>query len=451
MANSHDLIVIGTGSAASVAAYQCRKAGWRVAVIDQLPFGGTCALRGCDPKKVLVGAAEAVDHVRRMHGKGVVGEPTIAWNELINFKRTFTEPVPQAREKSFAEAGIDAFHGRAKFQGPHSVAVNGEVLDGRFVLLAVGAAPMQLGIQGEEHMITNTEFLELDQLPKRIVLIGGGYIAAEFSHITARAGANIVILEQKDRMLTPFEPELVSWLMEKFQEIGIEVKLKTRVTGILKEGNNFIVRATSDGKEQSFKTDLVVHAAGRVPDLDSLDLPAAGIETERGRLKLNDFLQSETNSAIYAAGDAAAKGPPLTPVAGRDGAVVAANMLGGNRERPNYHGVPSVVFTIPPIASVGLSEKQAHEREFQFRVQRENARDWYTARSVGERTYGYKVLIENGTERILGAHLVGPHADEVINVFALAIRNDLTTRQLEGTVFAYPTSGFDVSYMLGDN
>jgi glutathione reductase (NADPH) len=385
MANSHDLIVIGTGAAASAAAYQCRGAGWRVAVIDQLPFGGTCSLRGCDPKKVLVGAAEAVDHVRQMNGKGVAGKPTIAWSELINFKRTFTVRVPPTREKEFAEAGIDAFHGRATFRGPRSVTVNGEVLDGRFVLLAVGAVPMRLGIQGEEHMITSTDFLELDRLPKRILLLGGGYIAAEFSHIAARAGASVVILEQMDRMLGHFDSDLVSWLMEKFQEIGVEVKLNTRVTGILKEGNNFVVRATSNGKEQSFRTDLVVHAAGRAPDWDSLDLPAAGVETERGRLKLNDFLQSQTNPAVYAAGDAAGKGPPLTPVAGRDGAVAAANMLGGNHQRPNYYGVPSVAYTIPAIASVGLDEKQAHERGLQFRVQKENARDWCTARRVDEK------------------------------------------------------------------
>ena len=451
MANSYDLIVIGTGSAASTAAYQCREARWRVAVVDHLPFGGTCALRGCLPKKVLVGAAEAVDHARRMRGKGVAGESTIVWNELINFKRTFTVPVPQAREKDFAEAGIDAFHGRAKFRGPRSVAINGDVLDGRFVLLATGAVPMRLGIEGEEHMITSTEFLELDQLPKRIVLLGGGYIAAEFSHIAARAGAKVIVLEQMDRMLTPFDPDLVSWLMEKFREIGVEVKLKTRVTGISKEGNTLVVRATSNGKEQSFGTDLVVHAAGRVPDLDSLDLPAADVATEKRRLKLNEFLQSETNPAVYAAGDAAGKGPPLTPIAGRDGTVAAANMLGGNRERPNYHGVPSVAFTIPPIASVGLSEQQARERGLHFRVQKENASDWYAARRVGEKVYGYKVLIENGSERILGAHLVGPHADEVINVFAVAIRNDLTAHQLEGTVFAYPTGGSDVVYMFGDN
>jgi glutathione reductase (NADPH) len=448
MANSYDLIVIGTGTAASVAAYQCREAGWRVAVVDHLPFGGTCALRGCDPKKILVRAAESVDHARRMRGKGVAGAPTIAWSELIEFKRTFTGPVPRDREKGFAEGGIDAFHGRAKFQSDRSVAIDNEVIDGRFILLGVGAVPMRLGITGEEFLITNTEFLELEHLPKRVVLLGGGYIAAEFAHIAARAGADVTILEQMERMLTPFDPDLVAWLMEKFREIGVDLKLNTRVTGIAKDGNSFVVRAQSNGQEQTIAADIVVHAAGRAPDLEPLDLPAAGVAAANGRLKLNEYLQSETNPAVYAAGDAAGKGPPLTPVAARDGRVVAANMLRGNHLKPNYHGVASVAFTIPPIASVGLSEKQAREQGIEFRVHKENTFDWYTARSVGESTYGFKVLIENGTERILGAHLVGPHADEVINVFALAIRKELTARDLEDAVFAYPTACSDVHYML---
>ena len=448
MANSYDLVVVGSGTAASVAAYRCREAGWRVAVIDHLPFGGTCALRGCNPKKILVGAAEAVDHVRRMHCKGVRGEPTIAWDELIQFKRTFTGPVPQAREKSFSESGIDAFHGRARFQGPRSVVVSNEVLDGRFVLLAVGVVPMRLGIPGEELVITSTDFLELEQLPKRMVLLGGGYIAAEFAHIATRAGAHVTIVEQMDRVLAPFDPDLVAWLMETFQGIGVDVRLKTRVTGIARNGNQFMVHARSNGEEQSIPADMVVHAAGRVPDLDPLDLSIAGVDAENGRLKLNEFLQSQSNPAVYAAGDATGKGPPLTPVATRDGRVVAANMLRGNHQAPDYRGIPSVAFTIPPIASVGLSEKQARDRGFQFRVQTENTHDWYTARSVGESTYGFKVLIESGTDRILGAHLVGPHADEVINVFAMAMRNDLTSQDLEDTVFAYPTAASDVHYMI---
>ncbi|HUX27109.1 MAG TPA: NAD(P)/FAD-dependent oxidoreductase [Burkholderiales bacterium] len=449
MTKQYDLIAIGSGTGASGAASRCRAAGWSVAVIDHLPFGGTCALRGCDPKKVLVGAAEAIDHSRRMRGKGIAGgEPAIAWNELIKFKRTFTEPVPPMKEKNFAKNGIDAYHGRARFRGPRSVEVGGVVLEGRFILIAVGAVPMRLGIPGEEHLITSTAFLELEELPKNIVLLGGGFIAAEFANIAAHAGAQVTVLEQAERMLTPFDPDLVGWLMEKFREVGIDVRLKTRATAIEKSDNGLCVRASSNGKDEAFTADLVVHAAGRVPDLDPLDLAAAGVASDKGRLRLNEFLQSVSNPAVYAVGDAALSGPPLTPVASHDAKVAAANMLNGNREKPNYLGVPSVAFTIPPIASVGLSEQQARENGLKFRMRSENASAWYTARRVAETTYGFKVLVEEGTDRVLGAHLIGPHVDEVINIFALAMRKGLTAEDLKSTMFAYPTGASDIGYMV---
>jgi glutathione reductase (NADPH) len=447
MTANYDLAVVGTGTAASAAADRCRSAGWRVAIVDHQPFGGTCALRGCDPKKVLVGAAEAVDHARRMLGKGVFGKPAIDWAELIGFKRTFTTPIPELREKSFASAGIDAFHGRARFLDAGRLDIGGSVIESRFVLLAVGATPVRLGIPGEEHVVTSTEFLELDRLPNRIVLIGGGYIAAEFAHIAARGGAAVTILQRADRMLTRFDPDLVDWLMEKFREIGIEVRLRTRVKAVDREGGQLVVHARSD-REERFAADLVVHAAGRAPDLEPLDLAKAGIDSEHGRVKLNEFLQSTSNPAVYAAGDAAAKGPPLTPVAAQDGKIVAANMLKGNHQRPNYLGIPSVAFTIPPIASVGLAETQAHEHGRKFRVAQKNASDWYTARRVAERIYGFKVLIEEDSDRILGAHLVGPEAEQVINIFALAIRNGLTAEDLRNAIFAYPTGASDIADML---
>jgi glutathione reductase (NADPH) len=449
MRKHYDLVAIGTGTAASVAASRCRSAGWSVAVIDHLPVGGTCQLRGCDPKKVLVGAADAIDHSRRMRGKGIgSGEPAIAWSELIKFKRSFTEPVPAMKETAFAKNGIDAYHGRAKFCGRSSIEVDGEVLDGRFILIAVGAVPMHLGVPGEEHLVTSTDFLELDRLPRRIVLLGGGFIAAEFAHIASRAGAQVTVLEQVDRMLTPFDPDLVGWLMDKFREIGIDVRLKTRVTAIERNGDDFSVRASANGNKEVFRADLVVHAAGRVPDLEPLALAAANVDSDKGRLKLNEFLQSTSNPAIYAAGDAAISGPPLTPVASHDAKVAAANMLKGNHLKPNYLGVPSVAFTVPPIASVGLSEKQAREQGLKFRVHKQHASDWYTARSVAEAVYGFKVIVEDGTGLILGAHLVGPHADEVINIFALAMRKGLTAEDLKTTIFAYPTGASDIGYML---
>ncbi|MDZ4263367.1 MAG: NAD(P)/FAD-dependent oxidoreductase [Pseudomonadota bacterium] len=449
MTKQYDLIAIGTGAGASGVASRCRAAGWSVAVIDSLPFGGTCALRGCDPKKVLVGAAEAIDHSRRMRGKGITAdETTIAWSDLIKFKRSFTQPVPEMREKNFAKNGIDAYHGSARFRGPNSVEVSGEVLEGRFILIAVGAAPMHLDIPGEQYLTTSTEFLELDQLPKRIVLVGGGFIAAEISHIAARAGAQVTVLQRSDHLLTAFDPELVGWLMEKFHAVGIDVRLQTEVTSIEKSGDGLSVYTSSNGKDELFMADLVVHAAGRTPNLDSLDLAAAGVESEKGRLKLNEFLQSVSNPAVYAAGDAALSGPPLTPVAAHDAKVVAANILDGNHQKPNYIGVPSVAFTVPPIASVGLSEKQARDNGLKFQINSKRASDWYTARSVAETIYGFKVLVEEESDRILGAHLVGPHADEVINIFALAIRNGLTAEDLKSTMFAYPTGASDIGYML---
>lgn len=448
MTTRYDLVIVGTGTAAMVAAMRIRAAGWSVAIIDFRPFGGTCALRGCDPKKMLIAGAETVDSVARMRSHGVAGEVRIDWPGLIAFKRTFTDPIPQMHERSYAKHGIDTFHGHARFTGRNTLVVDGTALEGRHFLIAAGAEPIRLGIPGAEYLVTNEEFLALESLPRRIVLVGGGYIAAEFAHIAARAGAQVTIVQRDERMLKHFDPDLVGWLMEKFQAIGVDVQTRTAVEAIEKTDAGFTVRVSSQGNSSTIEADLAVHAAGRAPALEALDLDAAGIAVENGRLKLNEFLQSVSNPAVYAAGDAAQVGPPLTPVSSHDAKVVVVNLLQGNRQRPNYLGVPTVAFTIPPIAAVGLSEAQARDRGLKFRMQTQKASGWYTARRVAEPTYGFKVLVEEPSERILGAHLVGPNADEVINVFALAIRHGLTADALKTTVFAYPTGATDIGYML---
>ena len=445
---AYDLIIIGTGTAAMVAAMRVRNAGWTVAVIDEKPFGGTCALRGCDPKKMLIAGAEVIDSQRRMSGNGVEGEVRIDWPDLIRFKRTFTDPVPEKHEQRYHEKGIDTFHGAAQFTGPDTIRVAGTELSGRHVLIASGAEPMRLGIPGEEHLIDNEGFLAIESLPRRIVLVGGGYIAAEFSHIAARAGAEVTIIQRGPRMLTHFEPELVGWLMDSFEAAGIDVQTSTTVTAIERNGERFTVHAEASGKEVTIPADLVVHAAGRFPAVERLNLPAANIATEEGRLRLNEHLQSVSNPAVYAAGDAAQMGPPLTPVSSHDAKVVAANLLNGNHHKPDYRGVPSVAFTLPPIAAVGMGEQEAKEAGLRYRVKSERTSDWFTARRVAEPVYGYKTLVEEETGRILGAHLVGPHADEIINIFGLAIRHDLTADDLKSTMFAYPTSTSDIGYML---
>jgi glutathione reductase (NADPH) len=450
MNDSYDLIVIGSGTAAQVASTRARAAGWTVAVIDHRPFGGTCALRGCDPKKMLISGAEGVDGVRRMRGHGVEGDVRIEWPELIAFKRTFTDPVPAKQEARYAHLGIDAFHGFARFVGPNSLAVDGKVRTGRHILIATGARPAPLGIPGEEHVVFSDQFLEMETLPRRIALIGGGYIAAEFSHIAARAGAHITILQRNPRLLPAFDPDLVSWLMAKFDELNIDARTETAVEAVeaIPDGG-YRVQARAGNADASVEADLVVHAAGRVPALDALDVAAAGISVKKGRLVLNEFLQSVSNPAVYAAGDAAGVGPPLTPVSSHDAKIVAANLLeGAARHRPDYRGVPSVAFTIPPIAAVGLSEAAARERFPKVRVKSESVPDWYTARRLAEKVYGYKTLVDEDTGTIVGAHLVGPHVDEVINILGLAIRSGLTVDDLKSTIFAYPTGASDIGYML---
>jgi glutathione reductase (NADPH) len=459
-----DLVVIGTGAAASTVAHKCRSAGWKVAVIDSRPFGGTCALRGCDPKKVLVGAAEVVDMNNRMKGKGIETNRVTAinWRDLMKFKRSFTEPVPESREKSFQKAGIVTFHGRASFTGSTGVKVgDSDSLEGRHILIATGAKPMKLNIPGEEYLIISDQFLELDKLQDRIVFVGGGYISFEFAHVAARAGVKaITIVHRGARPLENFDLDLVNMLVGRTRNLGINVLLQTEVKGIEKKkssssaGKKFIVNIAlkDDGgkkEERSIDADIVVHGAGRNPEIEDLELEKAGIEYEKKGVKVNEHLQSISNPGVYAAGDCAASGGlPLTPIASYDGQIVADNLLEANKVAADYKGTPSVVFTIPPLASVGLSEENTRKMGLKFKTNYSSTSEWYSSRRINESHSGFKVLIEEGTDKILGAHLLGPHADEVINIFAMAIRLELRASDLRKALWSYPTNTSDITYML---
>ncbi len=446
----YDLLALGTGTAASAVASGCRAAGWKVAIVDSRPFGGTCALRGCDPKKVLVGAADAVDWARRMNGKGIRSEQLyIDWKELMRFKRSFTQPVPKNREESFSKQGIEAFHGRARFVGSNAIEIAGRVLETRYAVIATGQWPADLGISGQEHLTTSDQFLELEELPRRIVFIGGGYIGFEFAHVALRAGSVVTILHRGARPLPRFDPDLVALLVQKTRDLGADLQLDTAAESVEKLSNHLAVHASTGGQKRVFEADMVVHAAGRVPEIEDLSLESAGIQWDRKRgVKVNEFLQT-SNPAVYAAGDAAdTEGPPLTPVAAYEGKIVASNLLDGNRHKPDYRGIPTVVFSIPPLASVGLSEETARQQGLRFRIKHEPTSNWYSSRRVGETVSGFKTLVEEGTDRILGAHLLGGPAEEVINLFALAIRSGIPAQDLKNMLFAYPSHASDIAYIL---
>lgn len=448
MERRYDLVVVGTGVTSGVAS-RCREAGWTVAVVDSRPFGGTCALRGCVPKKILVSAAEAVHAGRDMNGIGVpAGALTIEWPDLMKFKRSLVDPTPARTEQTWAKIGIDQFHGRARFVGPTTLAVGDDRLVGRHVLIAAGAVPVPLRFPGAERLTTSDQFLNLDHLPRRVVFVGGGYVSFEFAHIAARAGARVTIVHRGDRPLEGFDPDLVDLLVKRTRALGIGVEVGAEVSGISADGGGLVVRATQRGTERRFEADLAVHGAGRAPEIDDLDLAVAGVKREKGGITVNQFLQSVSNPAVYAGGDAAASGPPLTPKASHDVEVLVTNLLEGNRRTPNYDGIASAVFTLPPLASTGLTEDAARARHLKFRTNRQDTSGWFNTRRVGETTSGFKVLIAEDTGKILGAHLLGPHADEVINVFAVAIRLGIPAADLKDVLFAYPTNGSDVRFML---
>lgn len=449
---SFDLIVVGTGSAGSTPASACRAAGWRVAVVDDQPFGGTCALRGCDPKKVLVGAADLIDWQRRMLTHGVAGASSVDWGALMAFKRSFTAPVPANREAALEAAGIEMFHGVASFAAEDRLVVKGSELAATHIVIATGAAPRRLGIPGEDLVITSTDFLDLDALPRRIAFVGAGYVSLEFAHLARRAGAEVTVLG-RGAVLPTFDSALVERLIAHTRAIGIDVRLDRPVTAVERgaESRSFRVHTGEGSGARVFEADLVVHGAGRVPQTARLGAVAGNVALDgAGAVRVNEFLQSTTNPRVYAAGDVV-RPPgslPLTPVAAREGAVVAANLLNGNTVRPDFHGIPSVVFTIPSLAAVGLTERAAREQGIDARVQTMDSSQWYTNRRIREPVGMFKTIVDAQSDRVLGAHLLGADAEHVINIFALAVRFGITTKELKDMAYAYPTGASDVPHML---
>jgi len=263
----------------------------------------------------------------------------------------------------------------------------------------------------------------------------------EFAHIAARAGAEVHILHRGDRPLEGFDADLVDQLVQTTRDLGVDVQVHTTVEAIEKRGDALAVHVrvgdeTRDARRRQVEIVDLRHAAGVA-------------RVEKGGVSVNDYLQSVSNPTVYAAGDAVASGGfPLTPVAGMQGGIVATNLLEGNTRTPNYAGIPSVVFTTPPLARVGLDEAAARAQGLRFTTRHEDTSSWYSSRRVALAHTGFKTLVEDGTGRILGAHLLGLHAEEVINIFALAIRAGLHADALTDMVYAYPTSASDISYMV---
>jgi glutathione reductase (NADPH) len=442
-----DVIVIGTGSGNPVAQH-CSKAGKKTAIIDSLPYGGTCALRGCDPKKVLVGLAHVLSLNKQLQGKGLFTPAIASWNDLMEFKKTFTEPVAARREKTLKSADVTTYHGRAHFISENTIQINEDILEAKKFVIANGAKPRKLSIPGEELLIDSTAFLELPELPDEILFVGGGYIAFEFAHIVSSFGVRATIVHRGERPLENFDSSLVKLLMKATEVAGIKIILKTNVTEIRKENGQVLIQAEHDGKEKIFSTLLAVHSAGRTADIDDLSLEKVNVSVGKKGVEVNEYMQSVSNPDIYACGDANNKGLPLTPVGGKEAIVLTSNLLKGNHLKIDYGHIPSNVFSIPPLASVGLTEDAAKIQKLNYKVNSEETTSWFASKRLNEPVSAFKVLIDNETDLILGAHLLGNNAEETINIFSVAINAGLKASQLKKTIFSYPTSASDIVYML---
>ncbi len=444
----YDVIVIGSGMAGMTIANKCAKKGLKTAVTDSRPYGGTCALRGCDPKKILVGVAEIIDRANKMEGIGIQGDISINWQDLMAYKNDFVSKMPKGVEKGYEKAGVDMFHGAASFESENTVSIGDNLLEADKIVIATGARPVILDIPGGDLPIDSRDFLNMEEVPKEIAFIGGGYIAMEFAHLAARAGSKVSIFHRGIRPLENFDEDIVNHLVSATKDLGINLCLETEVIGIEQDGNQFTVVSKSPDGQESYTTNLVVNAAGRVPELNGMNLDNANISYSKKGIQVNEYLQSKTNPSVYAAGDAAdSHGLNLTPVAVMDGHAVAANIIRGNSKTPDYTEMPSAVFTLPTLSSVGITEKRAKDSGLEYHVKDGSASNWYNAKRINESTYAYKVISDK-EGYILGAHIIGPHAEEMINLFAMAIRGKLTVSDIRNMVYAYPSMGSDIGSMV---
>ncbi len=439
---TYDVVIIGSGASGTTVAFEAQAAGLKVAIVEERSWGGTCVLRGCDPKKVLVGAAEARNLSTRLRGKGIKEAATISWTDLMAFKETFVEDVPESRLESFQEAGIETFFGPASFQNENTLQVGNDILSAKKIVIATGATPNTLKVEGQEHIQTSDDFLSLEKLPDSVVFIGGGYISFEFASIALAAGRDVHIIHHNSEPLKKFDPDFVAALVATLKEEGIHFHFDTDITKINKNGEKLHIESKNGF---SLETDLIIGATGRTPNIAHLALDKANIDYTKKGITVNEKLQTPNHPHIYACGDVAAtKGAPLTPVVSMEAALVAKNILGGN-EKIDYPAIPSVVFTSPKLASIGISMEEATANPEKYQIKNHDTTNWYTYRRTNEKIALAKIIEDRETGQIKGAHFLSEEADYMVNYIAILMKANLTLADLQSVIFAYPSPASDLT------
>ncbi len=438
-----DVFIFGTGTAGQLVAKECAAAGKKVAIIDIREYGGVCSQRGCDPKKLLLASSEAFESSKNMNGDGVKGEIKINWRDAFNYARRYTSNIPQNTEKNLKEKGIICYHGKASFKDAHTITLDGQEIKSDHFVIATGMQPLSLGIPGEKYAMTSGDFFNLKDIPEKVVFIGGGYIGMEFGHLLCRAGSKVTIIDKGNQILSPFDEFTSNLLEEESIKMGIQIIKNSQVSSIEKVNDRYLVHYSLDDTIHQITTDCVFNTAGRVPSIEELNLEQANVVTNHNGILVNSKLQSTSQSHIYACGDSSSKSLPLTPLSSIEAKVVADNLNGKNRKL-KIPAIPSSVFTIPQCSGIGLTESQTIEANKTYHTVESNASDWFNNQRINAPLYGYKIILENDSDKILGAHIVGPEAAEQINMFAIAMKANMTFEELKDVIFNYPTWGNDI-------
>ncbi len=431
-----DLIVIGAGSGGVRASRLAAGLGVKVAVVEESRVGGTCVIRGCVPKKLLVYSSHFAEDFQDAVGYGwSIEKPDFDWHRLISAKNAEIDRLNGIYLNMLRNAGVTLLPGRGVITGAHTVEVDGKSYSTERILVATGARPALPPIPGIEYAITSNEALDLMNLPRRMVIVGGGYIAIEFASIFNNLGVEVIQLIRGDSLLRGFDKDLRVEATELALAKGIDLRIKTNVGSIEKKPGRYFVHL-KDGS--SLETDLVFYATGRRPNTGNLGLESVGITpTASGAIAVDSHYCTSVPS-IFAIGDVIDK-MALTPVALAEGTVFVNSVYKNTPTSIDYDIVPSAVFSQPPMASVGLTEDKAQERGKPFQVYESRFRPMRNILAErDEKTY-LKVIVDTASRKVLGCHMIGPDAPEIIQGLGIALTCGATKEQFDATIGVHPS------------
>ena len=431
-----DLFIIGAGSGGVRAARLAASQGARVAVAEEFRYGGTCVIRGCVPKKLMVNAADFKDSFEDANGFGwSVENVTFSWEKFLKAKNKEIDRLEGIYRNNLEKSGVKVFNLNAKLIAKDKVELNdGRVFSANTVLIATGGRPFVPEFVGKEHVITSNEVFELQKLPGRILIVGGGYIASEFSGIFNGMGVDVKQIYRGDKILRGFDSDIRDHLMASMISRGVDIICNSSVIKCEKYLNQLIV-TLSDGS--IIETDCILYATGRVPSTSNLGLDKLGVKLDNeGAIVVNDFQQSSV-STIYAIGDVTNR-LNLTPVAIRDAISFVETVFKSNPCSPDYDLVATAVFTRPEIGTVGLTEEEASKKKTK-KIYLSKFRPLASAVSNRDELTIMKMIVDVLTEKVLGCHLIGPDSAEIIQLAAVAIKMGATKKDFDRTCAVHPT------------